>query len=878
MVEVESYVGAYWGKARPSNREGPDWHPLAYHSLDVAAAMKAILAIRPRWLESISQLSGLSRREARRRLVLAAALHDLGKFAENFQGKAPEVFAKLQRQGVTKINNTGHGDVGHQFWADLMYGPRRAELVSLEPWLLAAVAHHGAPTRANLVLAEAMSKTARTAATDFLDAMFVLLGRPTPDRVSSRAETWRVAGLVMLADWIGSNQTWFRYRDPDLALDAYWREARKCAARAVGEAELAEATAATSFDLTDLLPNSDGASPLQTWAARETVPLEPTLYVIEDLTGSGKTEAALILAHRLMAAGRAEGVYWALPTMATANGLYRRLEGRYQAMFARPGPKPSLVLAHGGRDLNSTFQASIGPGKHARYGDGVGEQNLSGEAHCAAFIAEDRKKTFLAQVGVGTLDQALLAVLPVRHQALRLATLSRRVLVIDEAHAYDPYMTAALERLLQFQAALGGSAIVLSATLTGEQRRKFAAAYNGGATASLAETTFPLISRASVGGCLEAPQEATRGARRDLPVRRQPSPEAAMEALLAAAAEGRCGVYIRNTVKDAIDAVAWLRAQAGPGVTIDLFHARFALGDRLARETEALERFGVSSTEPDRRGRILVATQVVEQSLDLDFDYMATDLCPMDLLIQRAGRLHRHGHRPLRPAPMLDVVSAEATAEPAADWYAALFPTGQYVYPDVGQLWRTQGLLQEFGGLPLKSRSPRDLIEPVFGDSAFEVPDALKAASDRALGKGLAARAISRQNVLKTKDFSRGGGAWDSDIRTPTRLSEPSVVIRLARWEGGVLSPWFADADPYRAWRLSEVTLRISQFQSAVMPDQACGKAAEATQASWPGRFDPPPILPLTPTRTSEQWAGKLEDGRSRSRSVAYATDSGLVI
>jgi CRISPR-associated endonuclease/helicase Cas3 len=878
MVTPAPFIGLYWGKARPA-AAGPVWHPLAYHCLDVAAAMAAILEIRPAWLASISGQSSLDLEETRKRLILVAALHDIGKFAENFQWKVPDVFATLQPHADPRLmNSRGHGDVGHRLWESLSEEREDAALDALEPWLMAAVAHHGVPTDGSVVLGEAMSRSSRADVTAFIDAAFELIGRPSAARCRSKAETWRVAGLVMLADWIGSNQAWFPYREPSESLETYWVEALAQGRHAAARADLGEVAAATRFDLSDLLGRAADPSPLQDWAGRETVPAEPSLYLIEDLTGSGKTEAALILAHRLIAAGQAEGVYWALPTMATANGLYRRLEGRYQTLFAPDGPKPSLVLAHGGRDLNTAFQASIGAGFDARYGENGGEQNQAGEAHCAEFIAEDRKKTFLAQVGVGTLDQALLAVLPVRHQALRLATLSRRVLVIDEAHAYDPYMTAALERLLTFQRALGGTAIVLSATLAASQRRKFAATYNASAPAALTSLAFPLITRASASGVVEARQAANRGTRRDLATCRRPSPEAAMDALLDAARQGGCAVYVRNTVKDAFEAVAYLRARAAEGVTVSLFHARFALADRLARENDVLNRFGVDSTSEARRGQILVATQVVEQSLDLDFDHMATDLCPMDLLIQRAGRLHRHGHRPPRPDPVLDVVAPEARPDVSADWYAAMFPTGRYVYPDVGQLWRTQRLLEEFGGLPLASRSPRDLIEPVFGDDSLVLPDVLVPASDAAQGKGSAARAIGFLNALKVGEFFRSAGAWDSDIRTPTRLGEPGIAVRLARWRDGVLSPWCDDADPYRAWRMSELSLRASQFQAAVMPSDDCAKAVEATRASWPGRFDPPPILALTPDMNSDVWRARISGRRSLDQNVSYATDNGLII
>jgi CRISPR-associated endonuclease/helicase Cas3 len=876
---LEPYIRSYWGKARPGEVSSFAWHPLAYHSLDVAAAMSAMLKIRPAWLESVARLSGLSSSEARTRLLVVAALHDIGKFAENFQGKAPEIAAILRPDAPSVGNSKGHGDVGHAFIGRLIEEREDDRLDALEGWLMAAVSHHGAPTQGDLVLGEAMSTSARTDAVAYSDAVFGLFGAPAPAKGRSKAEMWRVAGLVILADWIGSNQAWFPYAEPRVDLENYWNLAQAKAARAVAEADLAEATAASVFGLADLLDNEPTPSPLQAWATAETPPAAPTLYIIEDLTGSGKTEAALILAHRLMAGGQAEGVYWALPTMATANGLYRRLEARYRRMFATGGATPSLVLAHSSRDINTAFQASIGNGFDARYGAGKDPQDQAAEAHCAAFIAEDRKKTFLAQVGVGTLDQALLGVLPVRHQALRLAALSRRVLVIDEAHAYDPYMTAALERLLNFQAGLGGSAIVLSATLTGAQRRKFASAYASGATIALKQTAFPLITRVSAAGCNEAPQEAARGARRDLPVRRQSSPQAAMEALLDVARAGRCGVYVRNTIKDALEAVAYMRERAGEGVTVGLFHARFALGDRLAREEEALNRFGLASSPEERVGQILVATQVVEQSLDLDFDHMATDLCPMDLLIQRAGRLQRHGHRPARPAPVLDVVSPEAMADAPANWYSAMFPNGRWVYPDVGQLWRTQTLVQLFKGLPLRSRSPRELIEPVFGEDPLDpLPEALVQASDATQAKAGAARAIGFQNALERDKFFRGAGAWDSDIRTPTRLGEPSLIVRLARWRDGALSPWFASANPYRAWRLSELSLRASQFHAAVPPDAGCQVAIQLTQAAWPGRFDPPPILPLTPSEDREVWLGEITDARGRTCKVSYSRMTGLCL
>lgn len=866
---VPDWLALYWGKARPREFGKAAWHPLAYHSLDVSAAMAAMLQARPAWLKAVATRSQLTLDEARLRLILAAALHDLGKFADNFQQKVPDLQASLRADAPDASSHRGHGDIGAELWAEWSERPQ-----TLSSWVMAAFAHHGAPVDVNGAFADAASGACVTDAFGYAEAVLDLMGRPNDER--AKGGEWLVAGLVVLADWIGSNQSWFPYAEPTCALSDYWRQSQAKAEHAVIEARLAEAQAAVAFDIKALLGCDADASPLQEWAELQAPTGGPQLYIVEDLTGAGKSEAALILAHRLMRAGAAEGLYWALPTMATANGLYGRLERSYRALFA-VGGEPSLVLAHGARDLHDGFQASIGRERDAAYAAfPIEGQDISAEAACAAFVAEDRKKTFLAQVGVGTIDQALLAVLPVRHQSLRLAALCRRVLVIDEAHAYDPYMTLAMERLLSFHAAHGGSTIVLSATLTQAQRGKLAATYRIGAAEDLKSGAFPLVTHIAADAVVETPQSPARGTRRDLPVRRFETPEAAMTALLDKAASGACAVYVRNTVKDAVAAFEQLRATAPADVEINLFHARYAIGDRKARELDALARFGKTSTPQQRQGRILVATQVVEQSLDLDFDHMATDLCPMDLLIQRAGRLHRHSHRSARAAPELWVVGPDAVETAGADWYAKPFPNAQYVYPDAGQLWRTMKVLTDKGGLPLSTGSPRDLIELVFRDDAMAHPPALDVASAKADAERQSKRAVAHLNVLKVRDFSRQGGAWDSEVRTPTRLGEETVTLRLARWEEGVLTPWCADPDIDRAWRLSEISVPKRRLSEPLAPSPEAAAAIRAAQATWPDRYEPPMVLALEPTGRVGVWKGGWINTAGAAQVIGYSIEKGL--
>ena len=198
-------------------------------------------------------------------------------------------------------------------------------------------------------------------------------------------------------------------------------------------------------------------------------PAGPELLILEDLTGGGKTEAALLAAHRFLRHHQGRALYIGLPTMATADAMYGRMDANHQTLFAEP---VSLMLAHGGRALNRDFRDSILPD--------AGDGQEAGGAFCAQWLADNRKKALLAPCGVGTIDQALLAILKTRHQALRLFGLCRSVFVGDEVHAFDAYTGTLLQTLLTFHAAMGGSASLLSATLPQRLRQDFVNAWRKG--------------------------------------------------------------------------------------------------------------------------------------------------------------------------------------------------------------------------------------------------------------------------------------------------------------------------------------------------------------------------------------------------------------
>jgi len=842
-------ISKFWGKARPSYTAAAGMHPLLAHSLDVAAV--ALLLPRRLTFGITGQTLGF-----------LVALHDIGKVSRPFQAQAPEYWPSSVLGPFPAANPPPSGprhdalglyllrvvlsarlddvlppgDKGRREWTDASRGH-----------LLRALAgHHGRPPLQPEVTPgrNVLCDSCLAAAGNFVETMREVfrpspLTRPMDQRDIARLG-WHLAGLVTLADWLGSRQAWFPYVQAEAVADPaayFWSHALPRAAAALASSGLAPAAPAPFAGIRRLFPRIDLPSPVQRWAETVTLPEGPVLAVIEDLTGSGKTEAAVTLAHRLLADGRADGIFLGLPTMATANAMFGRLADSYRGLFA-PEARPSLALAHSRADLDPRFAAAFQPEILPPVKSTADPADEPAEAHCAAWLAQDRRRALLAQVGVGTLDQALLAALPVRHAPLRLHGLSGKVLIVDEAHAFDPYMQRELVALLRFHAALGGSAVLLSATLPLAVRQGLVNAFRdglGAAPQALVREEYPLATLAAADSIEETQCDVRQGLSRRVVVTRLADTDAAVERIVAAASAGAAVAWVRNTVDDAIDAVSALRAR---GLAPLLFHARFAMADRLAIEAEVLRRFGRDSTGEVRRC-VLVATQVIEQSLDIDFDLLCTDLAPADLLIQRAGRLWRHarGARPV-PGPDMLVVSPEAVPDPDADWIKRPLPGTAAVYRDPALLWRSAREVFARGALTTP-QDMRPLIEATFDRTADgAVPPTLAPASDRAEGKEMAEVGIASQNVLDVwKGYNRDAGLWESETRTPTRLEDrPTVTLRLARLRDGVVVPYAENPDPRRAWALSEVS--VAQYRIAICPPpQGLETAIEGARAQW-GRWE----------------------------------------
>lgn len=344
----------------------------------------------------------------------------------------------------------------------------------------------------------------------------------------------------------------------------------------------------------------------------------------------------------------------------------------------------------------------------------------------------------------------------------------------------------------------------------------------------------------------------------------------AIAEIKAAADAGATVAWVRNSVDDAVEARS---ALASAGIEAMLFHARFAMSDRQDIEYEVLRRFGRGSLDEQRRGRVLVATQVIEQSLDLDFDLIVSDLAPADLIIQRAGRLWRHyrGARPIA-GPRLLLLSPVSVDDPPADWLGPELRRTGFVYPDHALLWRSARALLQAGCIETPD-GIRPLVERVYDrDSDNAVPPGLTRAASNAEGAELAAAAVAFQNLLKIEEpYERRAGLWEPDVRTPTRLGDAQLTFRLARDEHGSVVPWCPHKETRRAWALSEVSVRATRLSGA--PENA---AVAAAKADWPAWDRDIPVLLLRSGSEGGCQAAAL-DGYGKNCLVTYSSTTGLI-
>ena len=910
---MEQGYWRYWGKARAEEGSGAKYHLLPYHCLDVAAVGAVYLAhhtaLRTEWARRLQ----MTEANLTDWFVFFLSQHDLGKFSYRFQGLRPDICRELGNQQEEGRYHPRHDTLGYILW-DEKIGPlsinqawfgdlsdrssRRAWQTNFQIWAKVVTGHHGQPPKSSeqpppldRLFSFHDQQAATQFATDCAKLLLPFRNIALPDGWTVNEQlkplSWWLAGLAVLCDWLGSNQTFFAYQtipnSSDKPLESYWKnEAKPRAEKALRHYGLLPPIARPQT--LNSLFGFKSPTPLQQTAANLPLLAAPQLFILEDVTGAGKTEAALMLAYRLIESGQADGFYFGLPTMATSNAMFKRIVDQGLAAKFFQG-EPNWVLAHSASRLKPVLEALLSGGNGDADYEGRDEQSAANER--LAWFSDNRKKALLADIGVGTVDQALLAILYSRHQSLRLLGLARKVLIVDEVHAADAYMLKLLEALLTFHAASGGSAILLSATLPQITREKLTRAYSEGLgrkPTSLSNIQYPLLTRISIGEPDEIPLETRPEVARTVAIDWINSVESAVEVLLAARVGGHCACWIRNTVDDAIAAFYLLQQAGVPAEDLILFHGRFALGDRLQIEDHVLDTFGPDSKGSGRYGKILVCTQVIESSVDCDMDVMISDLAPVDLIIQRAGRLCRHvrdilGDRSQengRGIPKLWLFGPAFIEIPKADWLSEPLPGTAAVYPDHGRLWLTARLLRQSGQFAMPGDARR-LIEGVYGmEAEVSTPAAFQSKTNKVEGEISAKKSIATANIIKLERGyeDEGFDPWD-DALIPTRLEDqPSVTVRLARWEDGEVKPWIAS--PKYAWELSQLSVRISLLaDEAELDDPAMKKSIDRCreQMQDKGKWSKLLVLRLT---DGSSWAGQAKNKKGEIVNLGYDVRMGL--
>ncbi|WP_406360615.1 CRISPR-associated helicase Cas3' (plasmid) [Streptomyces sp. NBC_01544] len=690
---LDGPVLTVWAK---HDRDSDGWLPLWRHMEDSAAVAGLLWDM---WLPAsvrkliASALPG-GEQDARRLAVWLAGVHDIGKATPAFACQVDQLADLMREQGLEMRSARALGPEGrvapHGLAGQALLGEwlkeRHGWTVKQTGQVTVVVGgHHGVPPEhghiaalhkhGHLLRTPGPSGAAwRRVQDELLDACADEYG------VRVRLDEWRsvklpqsvqvlLTALVIVADWVASNADLFPYFPQDVVrsseerVAAAWRgldlPAPWCPDEPAGDAQ---ELFASRFDL----PPGAKVRPVQEAAVELARAMaDPGLMVIEAPMGEGKTEAALAVAEIFAARSGAGGVFFALPTMATGNAMFPRLLDWLERLPAAEDARYSVLLAHSKAALNEDFADLMRESSHrivAVDADAPEEpqwrpthatRSAPAELVAHAWL-RGRKKAMLSSFVAGTVDQLLFAGLKSRHLAMRHLAVAGKVVVIDEAHAYDTYMSVYLDRVLSWLGAYRVPVVVLSATLPAGRRRELVEAYAGG-SAEVARSAaefevvgktgaYPLLTAVTPGGepVLRSPGASARGT--DVILERIDDDLGVLVDRLATELDGGgCVLVVRNTVKRVLETAQVLRARFGDE-HVTVAHSCFIDIDRAAKDADLLKRFGPPGKAEGRPTgpHIVVASQVAEQSLDVDFDLLVTDLCPVDLLLQRMGRLHRH--------------------------------------------------------------------------------------------------------------------------------------------------------------------------------------------------------------------------------------------
>ena len=784
--ELSDLARCFWAKSGNSNT----WLSVVQHLMDTAdiAAKLFDCYLSEHHRNLMASVWEGDQAKARAAFVFLVGGHDVGKVSPQFACQSVELAELIRDQGLAVMRKKDyaeraflpHGLVS-QFALQEAVAAGRGDSRRARQWAILVGIHHGRYPDSDAVrVAHQQYKYQEGSVTDeprwgqarseILRWMAARSGFPLiapgtalPELPIAVASAY--ASALVIADWLASNEEYLPLRprpingDRKLSIGGYpeltadqqrdrveraWRRAAFPSPMRLPEAHIGETA--------DLYRHRFGwpVSYRPTCAQREAVEIatreDPDLVIVEAPPGSGKTELALAAAEVLMRARGLQGVFVALPTQATTNAMFERVTSWLTSILGDEPQKLGIQLAHGKNSLNESFVKLLERGKSPLE---VHDDEEDFGLHASRWMGQ-RWRSTLSPVVVGTIDQVLLAALKSRHVLVRHLGLMGKVVIIDEVHAADEYMETYLEAALTWLGMYGIPVVLLSATLPPARRRALLDAYRRGRGSSGegAESVegmigYPVISTVSSTGVrvhgIDGESEVPK---RIIPIQVS-SPADIAELLDRELVDGGCAVVIRNTVREAQETYEAVKAIFGHGQTT-LLHSRFLAAERASRDRRMLSLFGKGPAQRPQR-HVVVATQVIEQSLDVDFDIMLTDPAPMDLILQRIGRLHRH-ERVDRPTGLCEARCLVVVEDPQAVPWA--YSTGtDYVYARHAVL-RTLGILSDGGEIIV--REPIDyaqLTALAYSDTEPVGPEEWADAFDAALDQRQRATAQLRMKA-----------------------------------------------------------------------------------------------------------------------------------
>ncbi|WP_217642461.1 CRISPR-associated helicase Cas3' [Marinobacter zhejiangensis] len=568
---------------------------------------------------------------------LAAACHDIGKVSPTFYNKIMRACSLEQVPGANPDLERGWG--GHAGVSQLT--AKKLDAPEYVPEILGQ--HHGFSPN----LAGKRADDEIFGGTAWLNERLSLaqalqhqLGESWP-QIESVAQARLLAGLTSVADWIGSGR---HFENPELSWEAKIAEA-------LDDAGFVPLSYKHGLSFEEVF----GFPPRQAQSILIEQVSSPGVYVLEAPMGLGKTEAALYAAYRMLDSGQASGIYFALPTQLTSNKIFERFQCFLERVLADDCGHRSLLL-HANAWLLETE---------------MGEEGRPGGAWF-----NQSKRGLLAPFAVGTIDQALMAAMNVKHGFVRAFGLAGKVVILDEVHTYDAYTSTLLDALVALLRELQCTVIILSATLNQERREMLL-------DRPTKAMDYPLITACPTRHQSQVNEVSVpAGESRQLQVSVLSDDAAAVDQVLLRAELGQQVLWIENTVKEAQQRYLDLAARAAElGVACGLLHSRFTVDDRQRIEDHWVNLYGKAGwSDRDKQGRILVGTQVLEQSLDIDADFMVSSFAPTDMLLQRMGRVWRHENTPRCQTAVPEVWLLAPSPDDAIDAPQKSFGASAFVY------------------------------------------------------------------------------------------------------------------------------------------------------------------------------------------------------